>query len=222
MLNWDAFQKARKKSEPYPFAVIQELLLRSVVERLTAELPRDRNFISMRNEGSDKTYRVTNNILLPLETGRPVPGLPGDWKALARTLSSPRYKRLLSDLLATDLTGGGQEITLKHYYRGDFISPHTDKPQVTATHLLFLNETWRDEWGGQFAIMNDAETIAYRFDPLRSHSLAFRRSERSWHRVIPIKTDDPQRIAIQVVFWNTRTRDIAAGRIDKRGECRHV
>jgi hypothetical protein len=174
---------------PFKHALIGKCISEENRQKLLEDMPDDNYYRSVREGGSDKTYNVVNNILLKL----------GEKK---------------SNVLQENLLDCYQEVTLKIYGGGDFISPHTDKADVKATHMIFLNETWSNEWGGNLCLLSDADSVCKKIIPTIDNTLAFVRSDNSWHSVEEIKNMQAERIALQVVFWNVDKRYTLAGRIE--------
>ena len=214
MINVNALQQGKSVTSPFKYALINKLLPLEACKNLVKELPKENNFLSVRNIGSDKTYKVVNNILLRLEDNKydDKAKHPPKWKTLVKALVNTDYTSALGSLLQEDLSDCSQEITFKQYGRGNYMSPHTDRSEVKATHLIFLNSYWEKAWGGQLCFLDPQHKILKIIQPLWYNSIAFVRSENSWHCVKPCQIDNPSRLAVQVVFWNTRKRDVAPGR----------
>lgn len=214
MINAKLLCQAALKNEPFRYAVINQCLTDDTINRLIQELPQEDYFRSLRENGSDKTYNVINNVLLKLGDNSPSMHLPRCWQDFIQHLQSNDYIDPLSTLLREDLSSCRQEITLKRYGYGDFISPHTDREDVTATHLFFLNHDWDPAWGGGLLFLYNENEPFQKFLPTSKHSIAFVRSENSWHSVEKITHVDAERIAVQVAFWNRVERQVLAGRIE--------
>jgi Rps23 Pro-64 3,4-dihydroxylase Tpa1-like proline 4-hydroxylase len=216
MLNLNALSNSSLVDSPFKYSVINQVLLKDSVDALLLSFPQENYFRSTRNSGSDKTYNVVNNLLLKLgETSyNKEANLPREWQDLVTQLASKEYSLALSKLLAVDLSQSYLEITLKRYGHGDYISAHTDTENVKATHMIFLNDSWDDSWGGQLCFMDDNHKVFKRFLPLSQHSVAFVRSHNSWHSVDKIIEPKAERLAIQVAFWNIKDRNVLPGRIE--------
>lgn len=217
MIDASKFNLSKLVERPFRYAVIKDCITQQNLKQLRTQLPLVNNYRSVREAGSDKTYNVVNNILLGLGSDRPNPDshLSQAWQSLVYALKSNTYIQALSHLLDEDLAACHLEITLKRYGYGDFISAHTDKALVRATHMIFLNQTWDTHWGGQLCFMHDANTPFKKFLPLSDRSIAFVRSDNSWHAVDEIIEPSAERIAIQVAFWNVNLRTVLDGRIEQ-------
>lgn len=217
MINGDSIRQTSLEIEPYRYAVIKDFLNHSTIEKLLNHFPKENYYRSSRNYGSDKTYNVVNNTLLKLGEKKynPESNLTFPWIQLVEELQGEKYIKELSFLLQENLQSCYQEITLKKYGVNDFISAHTDKSDVVATHMLFLNEVWDEGWGGQLCIMKNTEEIITKVLPLYLNSVAFVRSNNSWHSVEKITEPKAERVAIQVAFWRTKDRKVLSGRFDE-------
>lgn len=214
MFDISKIYSATMVESPFKFSCIQNFLDSDSVVNLLEDLPQEGNYRSSRVGGSDKVYNVVNNILLPLgEFNKNEENqLPPLWSDFVRGLRSKEYREALSHLLDEDLVNCHMEITLKRYKYQDYISAHTDKADVKATHMLFLNDQWELAWGGLLHLMHDSENTLKAFLPTIASSVAFVRSDVSWHKVCPVLQPNKERIAIQVAFWNTTIRSVAPGR----------
>ncbi|MFN8771080.1 MAG: 2OG-Fe(II) oxygenase [Neisseriaceae bacterium] len=201
---------------PFKHALIGKCISEENRQKLLEDMPDDNYYRSVREGGSDKTYNVVNNILLKLGEKKfnKDSNLSECWINLVNSLQSKQYIQALSNVLQENLLDCYQEVTLKIYGGGDFISPHTDKADVKATHMIFLNETWSNEWGGNLCLLSDADSVCKKIIPTIDNTLAFVRSDNSWHSVEEIKNMQAERIALQVVFWNVDKRYTLAGRIE--------
>ncbi len=214
MLDISKLYSASLVEVPFKFSLIQDFLDSNSGKILSDSLPHKGNYRSSRSEGSDKVYNVVNNILLPLEPelAKKNSNLPLLWESLIKQFQSLEYSEALSYLLKEDLEFCHIEITLKRYKYQDYISAHTDKACVKATHLLFLNDDWDAKWGGLLHLMYDSDNTYKTFLPTIASSLAFVRSDASWHKVCPVTQPNKERLALQVAFWNTVERYVAPGR----------
>jgi SM-20-related protein len=219
MINYDAIRNSILIKKPFKYSCIHHLLNETDAHLLREKLPQSNFYRSVREMGSDKTYNVLNNILYNLDHNTPEmnTSLPTPWQQLVHDLTSENYRIFMESLLNEDLSNCFQEITLKVYTQGDFLSYHTDKSDVKATHMIFFNETWEENWGGQleFSEENNAEAFV-KFNPLSMHSVAFVRADNSWHAVSMINEKNARRIALQVAFWNINKRHVLPGRIETR------
>ena len=215
LININALSQSHLTLTPFKFSVIKKFIDQKKMKFLVSNLPSSGYYRSIREHGSDKHYNVLNKILVDLQHGRcQDDSLPSCWTNLISELQHEDYRRSLSHLLQIDLSQTYQEITLKCYSNKNFLSPHTDKDLVVATHLIFLNLDWQAAWGGELMLMNDPQTCFKRHIPRWDQSFAFVRSDQSWHAVAPVLNDDVTRMVLQVAFWRTNQRQVLPGRIE--------
>ena len=68
------------------------------------------------------------------------------------------------------------------------MSRHTDRPDKSFSQVIYLCPDWQPSWGGGLALYEGAESdspsrVVY---PSAGNSVAFARSERSWHEVLGV------------------------------------
>lgn len=214
MIQTTILKQASLVTMPFTYAIIPQFYSSNLGDDLLEQLPSENYYRSTRASGSDKQYNLVNNVLLALGESEvnPKSNLTPLWHDFVLTLRSEDYIGSMSELLKVNLAECYQEITLKRYVRGDYISPHTDTDKVRATHLLFLNTFWDENWGGQLQFLTDDGDILHSFLPTREFSAAFVRSTKSWHTVEMVQTDT-ERLALQIVFWNVKDKEILPGRV---------
>lgn len=217
MISIDSIKSAKLIAEPFRYSQVTNLMSKETITKLLRCVPLNNYFRSERYSGSDKTYNVVNNLLLKLgeREYNPDSNLHEHWISLVQDLTSSAYINALSTLLGVNLLTCSQEITLKRYGYGDFISAHTDTENVTATHMIFLNERWQEDWGGHLCFLQDEQQVFLKIKPVSENSVAFVRANNSWHSVEKIMHSNAERIAIQVAFWNVTQRNILPGRIEE-------
>jgi hypothetical protein len=160
-----------------------------------------------RPEGT-KRHDLRGRRLLPPEHE---PKLHPLWRRLSAELHGPAYRRVLSDLANVDLAGLQIEITLWRQGLGGFADPHLDNPAKRLINLIYLSDPdWKSEEGGCLRLLrsNDLDDVEAEILPHLGTSIAFLRSETSWHGYKPIATTTRPRLAVQVVF---HTADLVYG-----------
>lgn len=125
---------------------------------------------------------------------------------LNETLASPEFLSDLSyitnipGLLADkELIGGGIHITGP----GGRLDVHVDFNYIEDRQLhrrlnllIYLNEPWQKNWGGQFQLWDkDVRNCEATFDPIFNRCVIFETNEVSFHGVIPVapSAPDPRR-----------------------------
>ncbi len=148
----------------------------------------------LRTTGTDKDYFVAH--LDVYDRGRwatPLADLPEAWRPFVRYLLSDRYAEAIKCLLELGDAPIDIEIRISRYPRGGWMSRHTDRPNKVFSHNIYLCPGWRPVWGGALALYDsqDAPGAARVVMPGAGNSVAFRRSDDSWHEVLPV-TDDAE------------------------------
>jgi len=108
-----------------------------------------------------------------------------------------------------------------HYAtRGCQVSPHCDNPRKLGSHIFYFNsaEDWREDWGGQTLILDDAGRFPRESAPdfedfagesssrtLGNYSLLFGRRGNSWHGVRPLKCPEGEMRKVFIVVINRPT-----------------
>ena len=175
----DGFAKAR----PFPHVVIDHLFPQDVVERILAEFPPREQLFGIgspdepRRHGkfaSTSTTRIgdfTQHVLLQLNA------LP----FLEFLESLTGIGGLLPD---PDVRG-----SLRDYARGARLGIHADFNWHTRLRLdrrlnfiLYLNKTWRPEWGGHLELWDAAMTRCERkVEPIFNRSIIFTTTDTGYH-----------------------------------------
>ena len=171
------------EAQPFPHIHLQDFLDAQVARGLAAEFP---------EAGSPEWnhYKHYNEHKLAL-TKRD--RLPHGLGQLVDELSTPEFTCWLSELTGIphlipdpDLAGGG----LHQSGRGGFLNVHAD---FTAHHhhphwrrrvnlILYLNEGWRDEWGGAIELWDREMTrCVTKIPPRLNHAVIFNTDEYSYH-----------------------------------------
>lgn len=113
--------------------------------------------------------------------------------ALADQLASPSYRDLLAEALSADLAGTQIEAWFWRYDHATEFVPHRDQESKLVTQVFYLNESWPAEAGGQLRILNteDPEDVALEIAPSLALSSLIRRSDTSWHLLMPVHRGAP-------------------------------
>ena len=171
------------------------ILSRAAVRELLESWP-DGTFLAstQRIAGGDKTFRTNTATMLTGSRWRfPLEQLSSCWRDFLGYLAGPRYRQDIARVLEVPDGPVELEIRLTEYPRGGWMSRHTDRPEKLFSHNIYLCPDWQASWGGGLALYDDAAasepyTV---YVPGAGTSLAFARSERSWHEVLPISDSAP-------------------------------
>jgi Rps23 Pro-64 3,4-dihydroxylase Tpa1-like proline 4-hydroxylase len=123
---------------------------------------------------------VIHNSVLELEPS---------WKILAKLLASQEYARGLAELVGLrNVRGLKVDCALAVYNSGCWLKPHTDREHRILTQVIYLNDGWDPKFGGFLRLLNSErlDDVAEEVVPTLNTSVIFRRSDRSWHAVMPV------------------------------------
>jgi len=182
---------ARPVEKPFPHLRFAEtdLLSGELHDELFDTFPAGLN-ASRRLAGGDKTYQVRMGTLhLRGEWGPELAGLADGWRRLARQLVESDYRDELAALLGLGGSRIELELRLTEYASGGWMSRHTDRPDKLFSQNIYFCPGWRPDWGGGLALYagaEDPEPVTV-FAPGRGNSVAFARTDRSWHEVLPVE-----------------------------------
>lgn len=178
-----ALSRQYRSRQPFPHVHLEDFLEVSVARELMEEFPEagSQAWIQYKHQNENK-MGLPKRELFPRRIGQVVD-----------ELNSPEFLAWLSELtgiegLVSDdtLEGGG----LHQSSRGGFLNVHAD---FTMHHhqknwrrrinlILYLNEGWREEWGGAIEMWDrEMQQCEARVAPLLNHALIFNTDEHSFH-----------------------------------------
>lgn len=179
MLDEREIEAATLRTDPYDFAFVERAVPLHCKNEVLADAPQ------IPDRGS---YGLPN-----LNYG-PAFGL------VIKDLLSPRFKRLVGEKFAIDLTPYPPVVlmmgnTTGHYNEG---YAHTDSKHKILTVLLGFSPEWPHE-RGQLRVLrsSDRDDCAFEFPPVFGHMLMFRVCDHSWHGFLPQKG---RRMSLQLCF----------------------
>jgi len=172
-----------QSAEPYPHIVIDDFLLPDAAAAAMAEFPpldpeKWNNYLHV----NERKFSHTD---------------PDTWgptlRRILEDLNSPRFVQFVGDLVGVDglvadpsLEGGG----LHQSTRGGFLNihadytvhPHNRKWQRRANLLLYLNDSWRPEYGGDLELWSaDMKRCVEKVSPVANRALIFTTDATSFH-----------------------------------------
>jgi Rps23 Pro-64 3,4-dihydroxylase Tpa1-like proline 4-hydroxylase len=176
---------ARKyqRNKPVPHIFLTDFLELGTARAMAGEFPG-------RSTDAWTHYQHQNENKLGMAKRQLFPPTLGE---VVDELNSPRFLRWLSELtgipdLLSDpiLEGGG----LHQSGRGGFLNVHTDFShhhyhknwRRRINLILYLNEGWREEWGGAIELWDSGmKDCVAKYPPLLNHAFIFNTDERSFH-----------------------------------------
>jgi hypothetical protein len=183
---------ARVSEHPFRHVTFGEdtVVPRAVADRLIEAFPGPDTLVgTRRSHGGDKTYAM-NTVALH-ERGRwhvPPDRLAPCWQEFLVDLVESDYRYGMARLLDIPEAAIELEVRLTEYPRGGWLSRHTDRPDKLFSQNIYLCRGWRPEWGGGLALYADEHVAdpAVVLVPGTGTSVAFARSDHSWHEVTPV------------------------------------
>lgn len=130
------------------------------------------------------------------------------WDALMDVLIRPEYRAAIARQLEVQDEGIRLEVRLSQYDRGGWMARHTDRPDKLFSQNIYLAEAWSESWGGALALFEGAttESPAKSFYPGTGNSVAFVRSDTSWHEVLEVgPSAEAPRLAVLIHGYTDRT-----------------
>ncbi|MFI5617206.1 2OG-Fe(II) oxygenase [Streptomyces sp. NPDC051567] len=192
---------------PYTLHVAQNTLTKDEATDLFTTAPIDRiTTISRTDPTSEKQYRMNLTYLMVNgKEARTAHMLPAPWRTLFDDLVSDRFTRWLSAGTGIELGGLSRDMGIYTHVDGDYISVHKDKPEKAITAILYLNDSWPSDGGGEFEVRMSAdagEPPALSLPPRPGRLLAFPPTDSSWHSVSTVRTDGGRpRLTVQLEYW---------------------
>lgn len=173
--------KNYKNEIPFPHCVIDNLINPNLLKQISKEFHINKKNLQKFNNPNEKKLAFSDWNYFGIKT-----------KELIEYLNSPNFIKFLElltgiDSLVSDdyLEGGG----LHQIDRGGFLKIHADFNKHSITDLdrrlnvlLFLNEKWLKEWGGDFEIWSkDAKRCEKRISPIFNRMVIFSTTDYSYH-----------------------------------------
>ena len=204
MLEFDRINQVALQTEPYKWALIDELFSPQNAAHLAATFPCDK-VKKVAGYDREKGYEYFARSLIHMGALQPshVEGLSQSWLELANDLLSPAYRQAMSRLTGLDLSEAPLEANVIHYGPNCWLGPHVDLREKIATHVLYFNEAWNRENGGYLKILgsSDQSDVIAEAMPLVGNSVVLVRSNNSWHAVASVAEGCPfSRRSLNVIF----------------------
>jgi hypothetical protein len=149
----------------------------------------------------DKNYYVAHlNVYDRGAWVTPAASLAPAWQQLLGFLVGPSYTAAIRSLLDLGDVAMSIEVRLSCYPSGGWMSRHTDRADKLFSHNIYLCPQWDPAWGGELAMYGSAtDPVPARVVlPGAGNSVAFRRSDSSWHEVkaVTMESARPRRAVL--------------------------
>lgn len=202
----EALRHQFQEAKPFPHMAIEELLDPEFAKEVSASYPA---YSDARERGRE--FKAVNEMRKVQLTDAAT--FPEPVKKLNELLSSPEFIKDLEYITGIDnllydpqLEGGGMHLTGP---RGR-LDVHVDFNYVEDRQLhrrlnilVYLNDDWRDEWGGGVEIWDqEVKTCARTVKPRLNRCVLFATSAISFHGVEPVTCpSDRQRISFAAYYY---------------------
>ena len=205
MIDLTQFKQQELSSEPYRWALVDELFSPADARALVETFPRD-HFKTVKGYDGEKGYEYEARSLVHMGADKPTQAqsLSVVWRQLAEELLSPAYRESMSQFTGVDLSGLPMEASVFHYGRSAWLGPHVDLEDKIVTHVLYFNESWNEEDGGCLTILGsgDMDHVVKTIPPVIGNSAVLVRSNNSWHAVTcVVETCRVSRRSVAITFY---------------------
>ncbi len=180
-----------RAAQPFPFVCIDDFLDPEFARQMAKSYPDFESATSMGHVfnavNEKRKVQITDDTLFPPTV-----------KAFTELTASQEFRDMLSEISGIDdllwdtsYTGAGMHMTAA----SGRLDVHVDFNRLAENGwyrrlnlLLFLNEGWQAEWGGNLELWNhDVTQCAHSFEPRFNRLVVFETSDISYHGVTPIK-----------------------------------
>jgi Rps23 Pro-64 3,4-dihydroxylase Tpa1-like proline 4-hydroxylase len=205
MIELTQFKQQKLWSEPYRWALVDQLFSPEDARALVETFPRD-HFKTVKGYDGEKGYEYEARSLIHMGAPRPTQAqsLSTAWRRLAEALLSPAYRDAMSQFTGVDLSTLPLEANAFHYGRSAWLGPHVDLEDKIVTHVLYFNESWNERDGGCLTILGsgDMDHVVKTIPPVIGNSAVLVRSQNSWHAVTRVvETCRTSRRSVAITFY---------------------
>ena len=185
MLDVSSLQSVQPHDQPFCWAHIKPFLPEATAVQLAREFP-DAHF--QESVGRSGHYHLWDRTIVEQGEIQAINDMSDLWRAMTQTLLSPEYRATLERLMQVDLSDCLLKVRLCKYGVGNWMLPHTDRPDRVLTHIIYLTEHWDTAWGGSLQILAspEADDIVEEIHPLFNTAVMFVRSDHSYHAVAAV------------------------------------
>lgn len=176
-----------KHSSPFPWADFSGSIELVTIDKLVTELDGLEFRKVSRDSGTDKAYSF--DVCTLVKDSQVIKeSIPPNWKELVNVFCGENYTNLLRQVFEFPDNNVLIDMEVFKYRDNDWIGPHTDRPNRLVTHLYYLNKSWDAASGGILHLLSGPreDLVAKTIVPEAPTSVAFVRSDDSWHYVTPV------------------------------------
>jgi len=163
LINLDVIRQSPLSHEPYDYVLGSSFLCSDALDDLRKDFP-----------AIDKPGYLTVDEV----------SLNGRFKALIDELEGPELTEALSQKFGRNLHPHPRLTTIMRRSQAKYGAIHTDGASKVMTMLVYMNDNWSPDEGGQLRVLFDEkhyEPFAAEIVPKMGNVFAFLRSDKSWH-----------------------------------------
>jgi len=198
-----SFDHTTTEDEPFRWHHVLDTFLPADAATLRETFPRD-GFRMVTRTGLDKSYAMHHRLLHPLDGDDDTLPLPEPWRRFVAGVTSPAYRAAVAELTGLPLETATVEVNLWRYGHSCWLDPHVDKPEKLVTHVLYFNESWPADRGGELLLLGSpsVDDVVRRVVPAVNTGVLLLRGDDSWHAVERVRDGEAglERLSAQVVF----------------------
>lgn len=217
VLNWNALRNALVNEKPYRWILFQDLIEDESKALLRKKYPPEEKFFDTgRNRLAFPVISKSDQLAQMCESSNfwrkqyqeskytdKIQSLSDIWQQFIQELWQPEYLEVMEELSGLDLQNNIMTIGLYRGKSGFSLGPHVDQASLSLVHLIYLNEEWLDDWGGNFQVLTDNKptSVVNSFQPTINNSISVVNAQNSWHLVSAIAPQAPPRLYLDIIFW---------------------
>ncbi len=211
----DGMRAQFEAAQPFPHLIVDDFFTPEFFARLQQDFPGP-------GLGYDRFCIEDGGQVGTNYANGEVASFPPAFKELDALMQDAGFQRLVTAMTGVeqpeyDATyfGGG----IRESRSGTFLPPHLDfnHHPLTKHHrrlnlLFYLNEDWKEEWGGNLQVHRDPtvfrsnDSLVHSYLPARNRCLVFETSETSWHGFDRLRLPPGMTRRAFTVYYYTRHR----------------
>jgi len=183
-LNLEAIRTATLHRTPWTHAIITNTFATDDARAALVDTYPTEGFTRLSQDNDDKRFIIeARNDVQLREPDEPCP-----WQALLAQINGPGYRQAMQQMTGLDLNEAILRVAFYRYGPSCWFSPHRDDEQKLVSHIIYFNDQWPKDAGGDLLInrTKDMADVHARVRPVAGTSVAVVRSDSSWHSVEPV------------------------------------